>query len=511
MRYPPVERGHPVRYHPTLTLVPYPHTYPLVQMRRFQLHTTLLLLVLLSLSCARNPVTGKRELMLMSTAQEVAMGREADPQIIAAFGLYEDPALQKFIEEKGQEMAAISHRKDIEYSFKVVDSPVVNAFAVPGGFVYFTRGIMAHFNNEAEFAGVLGHEIGHITARHTAAQQSKLLLAQLGMAVGVMVSPELAQFGDLASTGVGLMFFKFGRDDERESDALGVEYSTTIGYDAQEMAGFFETLKRMSGDEGSGLPTFLSTHPSPSERLETVGRLATEWKEKLPQDEFTVGRNSYLQLIDGLVHGEDPRQGFFEAGEFFHPELKFRFAVPANWARQNTPQAVQMAPENGKALMILTIAQGSSLEEAAQATLQKYGLQQVESAPGTINGLPAIVMTADQPAQEQRPPLRTLTHLIQYEDRIYSIMGISTAADHGTYAGTFTQTGGSFAALTDAEKLNRQAERLAIRTVAQQKSLRQALRDHQIPDDRLEEFAVLNGMQLDDVVPGNTMIKVLGR
>src|SRR5690606_37858355 len=150
----------------------------------------LLIMLMLFHSCAINPVTGKRDFMLMSKNQEIAMGHQSDPEIINFFGMYEDEKLQKFIQQKGQEMAAISHRKDLKYEFKIVDSPVVNAFAVPGGYVYFTRGIMAHFNNEAEFAGVLGHEIGHITARHSAKQYSNNMLAQVGLAAGMILSPE---------------------------------------------------------------------------------------------------------------------------------------------------------------------------------------------------------------------------------------------------------------------------------------------------------------------------------
>ena len=135
-----------------------------------------LLILFLPFGCSRNPVTGKREFSLMSESQEIAMGQQADPSIVAQFGLYQDDNLQKFIDSRGQEMAKVSHRPNLKFDFKVLDSPVVNAFALPGGYVYFTRGIMAHFNNEAEFAGVLGHEIGHITARHGAQQQTKAFL-----------------------------------------------------------------------------------------------------------------------------------------------------------------------------------------------------------------------------------------------------------------------------------------------------------------------------------------------
>src|SRR5688572_14173848 len=224
----------------------------------------LFLVCLLFNTCAVNPVTGRKDLMLMSESQEIAMGKQSDPDIVATFGLYQDPKLQQFIETKGQEMAAISHRKNLKYEFKIVDSPDVNAFVVPGGYVYFTRGIMANFNNEAEFAGVLGHKIGHITARHSAKQYTNAMLAQAGLIAGMIFVPELQQFGDLAMQGVQLLFLKFGRDAESQSDKLGVEYSTKINYNAQEMATFFQTLDRLQKQSGAEVPDFLSTHPNPA-------------------------------------------------------------------------------------------------------------------------------------------------------------------------------------------------------------------------------------------------------
>ena len=176
----------------------------------------------------------------MSTKQELALGKQSDPSIVGTFGKYDDDRLQKFINEKGKQMAAISHRPNLPYEFKILDSPVVNAFAVPGGYVYFTRGIMAHFNNEAEFAGVLGHEIGHITARHSAKQYSSQMIGQLGFVLGMVLSEDFRQYSNLAGTGLQLAFLKFGRNHESQSDKLGVEYSTEIGYDAHEMAGFFK-------------------------------------------------------------------------------------------------------------------------------------------------------------------------------------------------------------------------------------------------------------------------------
>ena len=310
-------------------------------------------------SCVRNPVTGKRDLMLMSEGQEIAMGKQSDPEIQSFFGIYEDKDLQKFIKEKGQAMAKVSHRPDLPYEFKVVDSPVVNAFAVPGGFIYFTRGIMAHFNNEAEFAGVLGHEIGHVTARHSAKQYSKAMLAQVGMVAGMVISPEFRQFADLANTGVSLLFLKFGRDAESQSDRLGVEYSTQIGYDAQEMAGFFNTLKRLQEQRGGeAVPTFMSTHPHPQDRFNKVTKLAEKWQQKANLTNPEINRESYLRMIDGLIYGEDPKQGFVENNIFYHPVMKFQFPLPRDWSFQNTPAQVQMAQKDGKAMMAFRLGAG---------------------------------------------------------------------------------------------------------------------------------------------------------
>jgi predicted Zn-dependent protease len=469
----------------------------------------LLLIYTLFSSCAKNPVTGRNDFMLMSKEQEIAMGQQSDPEIKSFFGIYNDDKLQRFINEKGQQMAGVSHRKDLKYEFKVVDSPVVNAFAVPGGYVYFTRGIMAHFNNEAEFAGVLGHEIGHITARHSAKQYSNAQLAQIGLVAGSVISPEFAQMADMASTGVQLLFLKFGRDAESQSDKLGVEYSTKIGYDAQEMAGFFKTLDRMR-EGGEEVPTFLSTHPDPADREQKVAKEAEAWKRKTNAADLKVNRDSYLRMIDGIVYGEDPKQGFVENNVFYHPDLKFQFPVPTQWQLQNTPQQVQMGEPNGRALMMMTLAQGNSLESAAQALLQQYKLSHVESRKINVNGLSAIAVIADQAQQQQQgQSVRTLSYLIQYGQNIYVMLGASALGDFNSYYPLFQNTMGGFSVLNDQDKINRQPQRVRIKTVQQNGTLSQALTSFGMNQSKLKELSVLNGMQLNDQVQKGMLIKVL--
>jgi predicted Zn-dependent protease len=484
-------------------------------MKKISYNCCLLAMLFLFNTCAKNPVTGKRQVVLMSEAQEIAMGQEADPQIVAQYGLYDDKALQAFITEKGKAMAAISHRPNLNYEFKIVDSEILNAFAVPGGYVYFTRGIMAHFNNEAEFAGVLGHEIGHIAYRHTVVQQSKQVFGQLGLIAGLIIKPELGRFAEQASQGLGLLFLKFGRDAERESDQVGVEYSSKINYDAHQMAGFFNTLQRQGEASGAQeLPDFLSTHPNPGDRNIATDKLATEWQAKLKLTNPKINRNEYLRRIEGLIYGEDPRQGYLENSVFYHPELKFQFNVPTGWKYQNTPQRVQMAPQDGQALMFLTAGPGKTLQEAGQNVLQQNNLQLVDSRETTVNGLNTLIIIADskpdpQPQQQQAQPIRTISYLIQYGNAIYHILGVSATSTFNNYQGFFTSTMQSFRQLTDAAKINKLPQRVRIKTVTANSTLEQALRGFKVPESRIEELSIVNGMQRNAAVTKGMIIKVI--
>ena len=482
-------------------------------MKKLLIITCLSTLMVTFNNCATNPVTGKRQVVLMSEEQELAMGKEADPQIVAQFGLYEDAALQSFIQEKGRQMAAISHRPNIEYHFKVIDSDVLNAFAVPGGYVYFTRGIMAHFNSEADFAGVLGHEIGHIAHRHTVEQQRNQMLGQLGLIAGMIISPTIAQFGEAASQGLGLMLLKFGRDAERESDQLGVEYSTKIGYDARQMAQFFQTLQRSSQAAGSDpLPNFLSTHPDPGDRLNTVTKLANEWQQRLNLTNPQVNREAYLKRIDGLIYGEDPKGGYRENNMFYHPVLKFQFPTPANWNYQNSPQQVALGSPDGKALILLMLAQGTSLQQAAQGVLERYKMTNRSYRELNVNGLNAAELYADQvPQQGQQGGVRTVSYLIQYGQLIYHMIGVAGPADFANYERTFLGTMQNFRQLTDQAKINKQPDRVRIRTVNQATTLEQALRTYNTPQNRLNELAILKGMNLTDRLSQGTLIKVIAQ
>ncbi|MGD8916101.1 MAG: M48 family metallopeptidase, partial [Syntrophobacterales bacterium] len=266
--------------------------------KNFTTFALIILLISFLVSCAINPVTGQRELMLLDDQEEIELGRQANVQIVQEYGIYDDPELSTYVNDFCQRLAKISHRPNLSYECKVMDSPVVNAFALPGGYIYFTRGILAYLNNEAELITVMGHELGHITARHSAQQYSRAQLAQVGLGVGMVFMPDIA--GEVAQLGVQMLFLKFGRDDERQSDDLGVEYASKLGYDAKQMANFFNTLDRMRpSSDGSPLPDWFSTHPNPAERNQTVSLRAKEWQDKLNLKNPKINRDEYLRRIDG--------------------------------------------------------------------------------------------------------------------------------------------------------------------------------------------------------------------
>ena len=473
----------------------------------------LAILCLFISTCATNPVTGKRQLALISEEKEIAMGQQYDPQVVAEMGVYENPSLQQFLTQQGNAMAARSHRPNLPWTFRLVDSEVVNAFAVPGGFVYFTRGIMAHFNNEAQFAGVLGHEIGHVTARHTVAQQSKQqVLGGLTM-VGMVLSPELASQGQSLMQGMQLLFLKFGRDAEEQSDKLGVEYSTEIGYDASEMAGFFSTLDRLSGGADNRLPTFLSTHPDPLNREQRVGELAQQFQAADQKTNYEVGRDSYLRRIDGMLYGEDPKAGYVEAGSFYHPELRFQFKIPGQWRLINSPSQVQIVSPDQKSVIQMQLAQGTDPRAAAQQFTQQNNIQVSNQSGNSINGIPAYTIIGSVVQQGQNGQrggtLALEASFIAYNGNIYMLVGMSAQADFRRYQRDIEYTIASFAELNDPSKLNRQPERIKIVTNNRSQTLQQALTGAGIPQNRLNEFAVLNGMQLNETLPSGMLFKAV--
>jgi predicted Zn-dependent protease len=454
-------------------------------------------------SCAINPATGTRQFTLFSEAQEIEMGREYDPQIVAEMGLYPDEEPQRYLQELGSRLAAQSERPNLPWTFRVVDDPVVNAFALPGGFIYITRGIMAHLGSEAELAGVLGHEIGHVTARHSVGRMSTQQLTQLGLAIGTAIRPDLEGVAAVASAGLQVAFLKYGRDDERQADDLGVRYMLRANYDPREMPAVFDMLDHVTQDAGGGgTPEWLSTHPNPGNRRERM-----EAQVAAHGGDYTAtvaGRDSYLRRLDGLVYGENPREGFFRGNQFLHPDLEFRYNFPEGWRTANQKNAVIAMSPNQDAMIQITLAEGRDPEAAARAFFGQQGLAAGPLSNTRMDGLPATSGEFSA-ATEQGGRIRGRASFVAHKNAVYQLLAYAAEPSWSSYDATLRNSLASFGRLTDAAALAAQPLRLKTITLDRAMTIAEfaqrylapvpvekiALINHADPDTRFEKGEVL--------------------
>jgi predicted Zn-dependent protease len=456
---------------------------------------------LLVLSCSSNPATGKKQLNFYSEAQEIELGREADRQISAQLGVVDDPELQAWVSSLGKELAAKSERPELPWSFKVMDDPIVNAFALPGGFIYVTRGLLGHLRNEAELATVLGHEIGHVTARHGVNQMSKAQLAQGGLIVGaVLAGPGLAT--DLAQTGLGLLFLKYGRDDERQADDLGLRYMSSSGYDPHEMPGVFEVLRRVGELQGAGrIPSWLSSHPDPGARAERAAK-AIAGREAGGE----VDAETYLDRTDGLVFGSNPRQGYFEGRRFVHPEMAFAMTMPAGWAAANEAARVVAVHPDRIAQVDLQLASGDSPQEAARAFLGQQGLTPGSTRTTAVNGLSAVEASFVVPRQGATSIVGQ-ANFVAHRDRVFQLTALAVEEGVRRVSGEVDTFLSSFGPLTDSSALAVQPQRVRVERLASPMSFEEFLRRHP-SDERPELLALINGIEDSSrTLPAGTLLK----
>jgi predicted Zn-dependent protease len=458
-------------------------------------------------ACAKNPVTGKRQLTLVSEEQEIAMGKEGAEEIKQQMGTYPDPKVQAYVSEIGKRMAAKSERPHLPWSFTVLDDPLVNAFALPGGPIFVTRGILTHMNSEAELASVLGHEIGHVTARHSVQQISKAQVAQVGVGIGSILSPEAAAVAQVAGAGLGLLFLKYGRDAERESDKLGFKYMVEQKYDPREMADVFRTLERASKQEGGGkggIPEWLSTHPDPGNRAET----AAERASRVPNAaQLRTGRDEFLAMLSGMKFGDDPRQGYFQGDAFLHPDMAFRIDFPAGWQKANTPGAVIAASPKKDAIIQLQVAGKESPEEATKKFFAQEGVEATSLAGGAA--LPQNARYFQ--AQTEQGQVAGVVSFFAHKGVTLGVLGYSPAQALAANAPAFQKTIASFGPLTDPAALAVQPARVELVRVPRDMTVAEF--NAQFPSTAsVETVALVNGVDGKDgrLQAGRTAKRIVG-
>jgi len=390
-----------------------------------------------------NPVTGQTERTVMDEAAELAEGRKAHAQVLAEYGAYANPRLQAYVNELGQKLAKQSHRSQLQWTFTVLDSPEVNAFALPGGYVYVTRGILAYLDSEAELAGVVGHEIGHVTARHGAQRATRQQSAGLGVLAATVLGAVIEGVGvkgaaDLASQvsqGVAAGYVaSYSRDQELQADQLGAEYLVRNHYDPRNMVDVIGVLKnqeRFATDqaraEGRGVPAganWLSSHPSNDRRLADIRQIAAAYPGPYGDD----GRTRYLQAIDGLNFGEARSQGVTRGRQFFHEDLGIALTAPQAWQVRNGADAIMLvnAPGDAGLLLRLVPAQlGGNQDEILRKLLAS---SEGRTERRSLNGLPATHFEGiRRNAQGQALPVR-LTVVTGPADRHYLLQPVAQDA-----------------------------------------------------------------------------------
>jgi len=475
--------------------------------RRFGSSHRLLLaaacLLAIVVACTLNPATGQRQLTLIGEQQEIALGRENDQLIEAQMGLYENEELQSYVNELGQRLAALSERPHLPWQFHVMDDPTVNAFALPGGFIYVTRGILAHFNSEAELVSVLGHEIGHVTARHSVEQMSRMQLAQLGLGVAMIASEDARQYAGLASMGLQVLFLKFGRDDETQADELGFRYMHKASYDVHEMPGVFEMLDRHSQlMGGQRLPEWQSTHPNPGNRADHIRQRIAN----LPPGQHgdIVNRNEYKRRLQDLVYGSDPREGYTIGSTFYHPQMAFRVNFPEGWKIINQKQAVVSVSEEQDAVIVLTIADESNPGQAADAFFSAEGIRRGSSWKNNFHNFSTVPETDPQTGAQQS--FHGAVGFVPHDGRVYRLLAYSPSDRWKGYAATGRRAIASFRRLPNGPYLNVKPERLEIVEISSPMTL-ERFNGRKASNIPIEELAILNGVDPTETMPPGTLVK----
>ena len=455
-------------------------------------------------ACARNPATGEMQPALISEAREIEMGGEAAEQVEGVVGLVPDEGMQAHVRRLGGDLAAATERPGLPWSFGVMDDPTPNAFSLPGGYVYLTRGLLVYLDSEAELASVLGHEIGHVTARHAVTAISRTRLAQLGLLVGGIFFPPVAELGGWTGPGLDLLFLEYGREAELQADELAFRYALQRGHDVREMLDVLSTLKRLDRVEGpSPLPDWLETHPSPDARIRNLeARIAALGAGA---DTLRSGGDAYLDRIDGLVYGENPRNGFFRDHLFLHPDFRLQLEFPRGWRTQNLAAAVVAISPSRDAVIQLTLAEARTLEEASWTFLAEPGVRAGETRRETIHGVPAVVSYFR--AEGEKGTVRGLAAFLHHRGRVFQLLSYSPSPRFARYEPVFWQSTRSFAPLTDPETLALQPRRIGVMALPTGMSLAEF--DRRYPSTvSLEQLLILN--QLADpavLLPKGSRVK----
>lgn len=454
--------------------------------------------------CSTNPATGEQSFtVFMSPEQEQRVGAAEHPKLVQELGgAYDDPALAAYVTAVGRRVASVSEAGDVPFTFTIIDSDDVNAFALPGGYVYVTRGLLALANSEAELAGVLAHETGHVVAHHSAERYSRsiavglgsVILGALGTAAGLP-----AEAGDMIAAGSQAYLQSYSREQELEADMLGIRYLARAGYDPQAMAAFLKDLEAyarfQSAQAGRGAageePDIMASHPRTADRVGQARRLAGANAVAEPR----IGREDYLAHINGLIYGDSPEQGLRLGRDFYHPGLRIAFRVPPGFAMLNMPEQVVARGPHG-ALILFDMADPRTINSYDPVLyLRNWGgsigladIRQFEAG-----GMPGATGTARVRTPSGIADIR-LAAIRAEPERLYRFMFLTSPAMTGPSAAEFRRTILSFRRLDEVEAARVQPLRIGVVTVQPGDGVSALAGRMAIAGEREQLFRVLNDL-----------------
>ena len=470
--------------------------------------------------CSTNPATGKQSFTaFMSREKEAEIGAEEHPKILKELGgAYDDIDLGAYIARMGSQLAVLSELPDIKWRFTVLNDHRVNAFALPGGYIYITRGLLALAENEAQVAGVLAHEIGHVTARHSAQRYSTAMAANLGLTVlGALgnAAGVPAGVGRLASFGAQAALQQYSQSQELEADMLGVRYMIRAGYSPDGMTNFFRKLKahsaleaRQQGRKGTN-HNIMSTHPRSKDRIAQAIKLTKKKVVRNPK----VKRDFYLNAIDGLVFGDDPKQGVRRGRTFMHPELRITFEVPKNFVMVNSPRRViAFGPKNSRVIFDMVDRKKAKKVSSLKGYVSKdwgrnlIGQQAVERLD--VNGLPAATVNGQVSGRDGAMNVR-LVVVRGNREEIFRFAFITKPSETQRLAEGMRRTTYSFRRLSQKEANTIQPLRIRIRSVEHEDTAVSLAYRYPVERFQNEWFRLLNDLKPGEKLRFGQKIKMI--
>jgi predicted Zn-dependent protease len=466
-----------------------------------------------------SPATGRQFYSSMGTQQEASVGAEEHPKILAEFGgAYEEkPNLNAYVTQLGNAVAKNAERKDVEYTFTVLNTEEINAFALPGGYVYITRGLLTLANNEAEVAGVLGHEIGHVNARHTAERMGQTQKAQIGAAVAQILGQVVGgdtggQLAGAAANEIGADYLgHYSQQQEFEADSLGVRYLTKARYDPQAMASFLDSLNnethleaRIAGNEAAAdAYSMKQSHPRTPDRVQRAIAEAD-----VPVEDPIVNRDRLLQQIDGMAWGPDPRDGVIKGATFIHPGLKFAFDAPSGMKLKNSPDAVVGQSDN--AAMIFDLAPAAPSGALAQYVASQWqeGAKVSDVQSFQVNGMEAATGIA-KGAINDTPVAIRMVAIRQSAKVVYRFLYATPPSSFNTMDKQFIASAQSFREISAEEASGYAPKRIRVVTVKEGDTVASLSQQMQVDDDPAGWFTVLNHLAANAQLQPGQKVKLI--